>query len=257
MGEPSASTDERPMSLERVIFFSDAVFAIVITLLVLPIAAEGQLPQVYGGLAQQVWAMRPKILSFAISFLVIGQFWIAHHRMFDYVRRADQRLLWLNLVGLLTVSFLPFPSALLGAHNPPTDHFAVVFYAASMTIASLALTVTWLHALRAGLVDQTLDRHTARYFTTRTLLTSALFLVSVGAGFFFGYPAAILFWLVLLPAARILLARRHRRRQPLARHDRVSALLVRSIPIGLPDRVQSLCATVSMREAVGEDRRQD
>jgi hypothetical protein len=86
-----------------------------------------------------------------------------------------------------------------------------------MTVASLALTVTWLYALRSGLVDQTLDRHTARYLTTRTMLTSALFLVSVGAGFFFGYPAAILFWLVLLPAARILLARRHRRRQLLTR----------------------------------------
>lgn len=212
MGELSASTDGRPMSFERLVFFSDAVFAIVITLLVLPIVADVQLPEVHGGLARQVWALRPKILSFAISFLVIGQFWIAHHRMFDYVRRADQWLLWLNLVSLLTVAFLPFPSALLGIHSTPTDHFAVVFYAASMTIASLALTVTWLYALRAGLVDQTLDRYTARYLTTRTMLTSALFLVSVGAGFFFGMPAAILFWLVLLPAARILLARRHRRR---------------------------------------------
>jgi uncharacterized membrane protein len=217
MGESSASTDERPMGLERIIFFSDAVFAIVITLLVLPIAADVQLPEVHGGLAQQVWALEPKIVSFAVSFLVIGQFWIAHHRMFDYMRSADQQLLWLNLVSLLTISFLPFPSALLGAHSTPTDHFAVVFYAASMTVASLALTVTWLYALRSGLVDQTLDRHTASYLTTRTVLTSALFLVSVGGGFFFGYPAAMLFWLVLLPAARILLARRHRRRQLLTR----------------------------------------
>jgi uncharacterized membrane protein len=212
MGESSASTDGRPMSFERLVFFSDAVFAIVITLLVLPIVADVQLPEVHGGLARQVWALRPKILSFAISFLVIGQFWIAHHRMFDYVRRANQRLLWLNLVSLLTVAFLPFSSALLGIQSTPADHFAVVFYAASMTIASLTLTVTWLYALRAGLVDQTLDRYTARYFTTRTMLTSALFLVSVGAGFFFGMPAAMLFWLMLLPAARIMLARRHRRR---------------------------------------------
>ena len=213
MGQP-AGEGERSMGLERLVFFSDAVFAIVITLLVLPIAAEVDVPEAGGGgLARQVWALWPKVLSFVISFLVIGQFWIAHHRMFELVRRYDQRLLWLNLVALLTVSFMPFPTALLGVSSTPGDQFAVVFYAASMTAASAALSVTWLYLLRAGLVDQGLERRVARYLTTRALLTSALFLASVGAAFL-GLGAAIVFWLVLLPAARVLLARRHRRSSP-------------------------------------------
>jgi TMEM175 potassium channel family protein len=103
---------------------------------------------------------------------------------------------------------MPFPTALMGAHSTPGDHFAVVFYAASMTLASLALTSTWLHARRAGLLDQSLDRETATYLTTRTVFTTALFLASVGAAFLGGLRVAILFWLLLLPAARLLLARR-------------------------------------------------
>ena len=205
------------MGLERLAFFSDAVFAIVITLLILPISVDVALPEEHGGLAPQVLALWPKLLSFLISFLVIGQFWIAHHRMFEHVRRYDHALLWLNLVSLLTVSFLPFPTALLGAHSTSDDHFAVIFYAASLTVASVALTVTWLYALHVGgLVDETLDPSAATQFTMRSVLTSALFLVSAGAAFF-GLPAAMVFWLVLLPAVRMLLARRYRRRQRLAR----------------------------------------
>lgn len=123
MGVPPADAGERSTGLERLVYFSDAVLAIVITLLVLPIAPEVDLPEAGGGLARQVWALWPRVLSFVISFLVIGQLWIAHHRMFEVVRRYDQRLLWLNLVTLLTESFMPFPTALLGAHSTPSDHF--------------------------------------------------------------------------------------------------------------------------------------
>ena len=92
----------------------------------------------------------------------------------------------------------------------PSDHFPVVFYAASMTLASASLTATWLYVLRAGLVDRELDPRVARLFTARSLVTLAVFVASVGAAFL-GLRAAIGFWLVLLPAARVLLARRHRR----------------------------------------------
>src|SRR3954451_206688 len=93
-----APATEGSLGLERVIFFSDAVFAIVITLLVLPLTAEIELPEGARDLAQQVWELWPRVLSFVVSFLVIGQFWIAHHHMFTHVRRYDQALLWFNLV---------------------------------------------------------------------------------------------------------------------------------------------------------------
>jgi uncharacterized membrane protein len=208
MGMPPVSRDEGSMGLERLVFFSDAVLAIVITLLVLPLAAEVDLSE-GAGLAHQVWVLWPKMLSFVISFLVIGQFWIAHHRLFVLVRRYDQRLLWLNLIFLLTVSFMPFPTALVGANSTPHDHFAAVFYAASMTLASLALTCTGLYARRGGLLHRSVDRDTVTYLNARSVVTTALFLASVGAAFLGGLRAALPFWLILLPAARTLLARRH------------------------------------------------
>jgi uncharacterized membrane protein len=208
MGRPPASSDESSMGLERLVFFSDAVLAIVITLLVLPLAAEVDLPQ-GARLAHQVWALWPRMLSFVISFLVIGQFWISHHRLFVLVRRYDQRLLWLNLIFLLTVSFMPFPTALVGAHSTPQDHFAAVFYAASMTLASVTITGTALYATRAGLLDRSVDPGTVAYLNTRSVVTTALFLVSIGAAFLGGLRAGLLFWVLLIPAARVLLARRH------------------------------------------------
>ena len=91
--------EEMSVGLERMIFFSDAVFAIVITLLVLPLTAEIDLPEGGQDLTAHVWAQWPRVLSFLVSFLVIGQFWIAHHHMFEFIRGYDQGLLWLNLIS--------------------------------------------------------------------------------------------------------------------------------------------------------------
>jgi TMEM175 potassium channel family protein len=192
--------------MERLVFFSDAVFAIVITLLVLPLTAEIELPAEAQDLRHEVVQQWPKIVSFAVSFLVIGQFWIAHHNMFSLLRRFDPGLLWLNLIALLTVSFMPFPTAVLGARLEDSDTFPVMFYAASMTLSSIVLTAIWLYALRRHLVDTQLSPTAVRQFTARAFLTSAIFLLSVGAAFF-GLPVAVLFWLVLLPLGRFLIVR--------------------------------------------------
>ena len=203
---------EKSVGLERVIFFSDAVFAIVITLLVLPLTAEIELPEAGRDLAGHVWEQWPKVLSFLVSFLVIGQFWIAHHRMFEYVRRYDQGLLWFNLISLLTVSFMPFPTALIGARLETDTAFPAVFYAASMTLASITLTATWLYAVRKRLISPSASPSDIKAFTGRAFATSAIFLLSVGAAFF-GLLVAVLFWLVLLPVARTLIVRATSRRR--------------------------------------------
>jgi len=198
----AAAASQGP-SMERLVFFSDAVFAIVITLLVLPLTAELELPAEALDLRHEVAERWSKVVSFVVGFLVIGQFWIAHHNMFGLVRRFDPGLLWMNLMVLLTVSFMPFPTAVLGARLDETDSLPVVFYAASMTVSSIALTLTWLYARRRRLVDPDLPSAAVRQFTARALVTSAIFLLSIGAAFL-GLTAAVLFWLVLLPAGRIL-----------------------------------------------------
>jgi uncharacterized membrane protein len=195
---------DSPLGLERVIFFSDAVFAIVITLFVLPLAVEVNLPDGPGGLAGQVFGLWPRVVTFVISFLVVGQFWIAHHRIFNVVRRFDRRLIWFNLITLLLVAFMLFPAAVLGSHSTARDHFAVTFYAAAMTAASLAMSATWLYANRAGLV--TVGAATARVLDARAVATSAVVALSILMAWLLGLVAAVLCWLVLLPLARMALS---------------------------------------------------
>lgn len=213
VGPPPVEADqgEDPaLGFERMVFFSDAVFAIVITLLVLPLTAEINLPDGGHGLATQVLALWPRVLTFVISFLVVGQFWIAHHRNFGLIDRQDRALLWLNLISLLTVAFMPFPAALLGSHSTAHDAFPVVFYAASMTATSMALTVSWLYAVRHGLVRDSLSPARTHEISQRAVISSTVIALSIPAALL-GLPVALVFWLVVLPAARSLASRRRRR----------------------------------------------
>src|SRR5262245_64254481 len=140
-GEPPAGTGGRPptarallrlrstagnLEYDRVLFFSDAVFAIAITLLALDIRVP-DLPASRIDSGEVLRAAGPRILGFAISFVVIGLFWISHHTMFRYITALDRVITRLNLVFLGMVAFLPFPTSLLSAsstHQTP----ATVFY---------------------------------------------------------------------------------------------------------------------------------
>jgi uncharacterized membrane protein len=120
------------LGLERLIFFSDAVFAIAITLL----ALEIRLPA--GGeslndtqLFAQLIGMWHRYLAFFISFSVIGVFWISHHRKFRFIERYDRSLLMLNLLLLMMIAFIPFPSSII-SENP--NRTATIFYAVTMTL---------------------------------------------------------------------------------------------------------------------------
>jgi uncharacterized membrane protein len=123
-------------ALERMILFSDAVFAIVITLLVL----ELRTPALGAMASERDWLIAmanlvPHFGAFLLSFLVIGAIWMAHHRLFTLVQRYDERLLWPNLLLLLAVAFLPFTTTLLTTGSLASVPFA--FYAGSLLIAAL------------------------------------------------------------------------------------------------------------------------
>ena len=133
------------MSKQRLEAFSDGVFAIVITLLILEVhlPTEGELS--WAVLAQAL----PHVLAFILSFVLVGTYWIAHHNMWGFVGKVDRYLLWLNLVLLLTVVFIPFPAALLGAHL--TDPIAVTLYGLSLALVNAAGTCVWLYAMKRDL----------------------------------------------------------------------------------------------------------
>jgi uncharacterized membrane protein len=184
--------------LDRLIFFSDAVFAIVMTLLVLDI----RVPDVPSAAVQEVPALVfelwPKILSYVLSFLVIGLYWIGHHQTFRYVRSYDRTLLWLNLVFLLSISFIPFPTDLLGEYGEL--RFAVIFYAASLALARLLLALVWWYVFSGPIrTSDELDRGLAKFHLLRSLAIPAIFLLSIGIAFF-STNAAIASWVLLVVA---------------------------------------------------------
>jgi uncharacterized membrane protein len=125
-------------ALERMVFFSDAVFAIAMTLLVLNIPHPAPRQNVAAFLTTQ----DGKFVAFFISFWVIALFWMGHHRLFRFVREYDHGLIMLNLALLFCIAFLPYPSAILGDH--PSDVGATVFYAAAISVTGFAsASLTW------------------------------------------------------------------------------------------------------------------
>jgi uncharacterized membrane protein len=187
------------LEYDRVLFFSDAVFAIAITLLVVDI----RVPEVVPNAAHELHEARDRILSFAISFLVIGLFWIGHHRLFRYITALDRTLIFLNLLFLGTIAFLPYPTALLFAGNTKAPA-APVFYAACVAGAGLLELVVWLYAIRAkGLVPASVSPAFRRYETAQLLPTPVVFGLSIPVAFI--APGVAPFtWILLLPIGRIL-----------------------------------------------------
>jgi uncharacterized membrane protein len=127
------------LAFERVTFFSDAVIAIAITLL----AIEIRLPEVSGA-AELAWgllALWPKYLSFAISFLVIGSYWAAHHRKFIYLTHIDRTFIFINFLFLGLVAFVPFSTGVVGEYGDTP--IAQAFYAGSVALTGLVLAGLW------------------------------------------------------------------------------------------------------------------
>ncbi len=178
---------------ERVVAFTDGVFAIAITLLALPLT-DARLTD--SGLRDQLLALRHQLLSFVLSFLIIGRLWIAHHWMFRYIARIDGRLLALNLFFILCIAFLPFPTKVVGEHGNTTT--AAVFYAASMIAPYLLLAVIWYHASAGNqLLRVHVDWQLIRQWRRRLLVVPVLFVPSILVALASARAASVLWWLAL------------------------------------------------------------
>jgi uncharacterized membrane protein len=141
----SENAKEDSLGLERVVLFSDAVFAIAITLLILEVRAP-HLPEGAGNrdLVGALFGLLPKLIGYAVSFMVIGSMWIEHHRVFRYIGQYDDGLLWRNLVLLLTVGLMPFPTAVFSENH--TLGVGLAVYAACLGAVGVAKVWVWRHA---------------------------------------------------------------------------------------------------------------
>lgn len=181
MRQPGHSRGPRlERSPGRLVAFSDAVFAIAVTLLVLEI----QPPDDFAHLARGLGQLWPSYLAYALSFLLIGQVWVNHHVMFDRIRHVDRGVLFLNTVLLMDIAFLPFSTSLLAEALRAEQGLrtAVVFYGITLWTAALLFNVIWAHLRRAGLLSASLDAAAVRSIGNRF----ALALLWIGSGVIVG-----------------------------------------------------------------------
>ena len=176
------SVNDDKTGLERLAYFSDAVFAIAITLLALDIhlpvdAANLSNVQLRLNLVK-IW---PKYLSFIISFLVIGNFWISHHRRFSLITSYDNRLLALNLLVLMSIAFIPFSTSILSENGNRT---ATIFYALSIATTGLLTALLWWYASRDHrLIKANIDKELVRRNLFSILTVPGIFILSIGLTF--------------------------------------------------------------------------
>jgi uncharacterized membrane protein len=128
------------MTKNRLEAFSDGVFAIVITLLILDVRFPADKPLTL----ETLWGVAPHLWAFVLSFVIVGVYWVSHHNMLYFIRTVDRQLLWLNLTLLLLVVFIPFPAALLGQHAD--SELAVALYGINLMLVNAAGTAMWLYA---------------------------------------------------------------------------------------------------------------
>ena len=155
------------LSFERIVFFSDAVFAIVITLLVLEIKVPHLSENTEAALVSELVHLLPKFFGFVCSFFVVGLMWFEHHRIFRYIERFDSGLIWKNLIFLLFISFIPFPTALFSEYF--WSKAAFIMYVAVFGLAGLAKLAVWNHGVKHSLINSDANELLERRISRRSL----------------------------------------------------------------------------------------
>jgi uncharacterized membrane protein len=167
-GESEALVGLPPHRIEAL---ADGIFAVAMTILVL----ELHVPELGSGasdgrLLSALEDLLPKALSFVSGFVILGTLWIGHRYQFHYIRCSNRAILWINLVFLLAISFLPFVIALIGTHGPRP--VTCILYGATLVAAMTCLLVQWLYATRPSrpLVGHTLPPEVYAGLRNRVLM---------------------------------------------------------------------------------------
>jgi uncharacterized membrane protein len=185
--------NEASLEIERLVFFSDAVIAIAITLLAISIGLPaGVTPE---NLPREILNLMPQFGVYALSFIIIGNTWVIHHRIFRNIKRYDSSLIWINNFFLLCVAFLPVPSRVFGLY--PTQPAAIIFFNLSLIVTGLMQAAIWYYATeKHRLIDPTFSPALIRWGRIRNLIPIAVQLLSIALSFF-SPLLAILSWALI------------------------------------------------------------
>jgi uncharacterized membrane protein len=179
--------------VERINTLSDGVFAIVITLLVL----ELRVPEIPSQLVPEVLPMAlretlPKVASHVVSFVVLGIYWVGHHNMFMHIKRHDRVLLWLNILFLMCIASMPFPTGLIVQYGQ--SEWSIIVYAATLVATGLSLDLIWWYATsKRRLVNQDMSDDLVAFVHRRVLTAPAIYLIAIIISFVSINAAKLLF----------------------------------------------------------------
>lgn len=194
-----SAVDGGEVATTRLETLTDGVFAIAMTLLVLSIQIPDQLihPTSQDLLAQLV-SLWPKILSFIVSFIILGMFWVGHHTEFRYIKKLDHKLIWLNIFYLLFVSLLPFSAALLGLY--PENQVAVIVYGTHLIIMVLVHFFMWQHASHhTNLVVEDLDPRVNKLANRLAYVAVSAYAIAIALSFWQVNVSLIIYAIVPVP----------------------------------------------------------
>jgi uncharacterized membrane protein len=184
------------METGRVEAFSDGVFAIAITLLILAVGIEQSIAS--GSLQHQLLHLWPAYIAYGISFLTVGIMWVNHHQIFRHFQRVDRTLLLLNILLLMCISFTPFPTRVVADHaqNGADREAAAVLYGLTLTCTAICFFLVWIYGsrrlLRADTDMREVSGITRSYLPgapTYALATAVAFVSSVASLIMFGVIA--------------------------------------------------------------------
>jgi len=171
---------KKEFQLERLILFSDAVFAIAITLLVIEI----KIPEIHekpvtdNAVLHKLAELIPKFVGFLVSFLLIGQYWIVHHRMFSFVINFTDRLIWLNILFLFAIALMPFSTGFYSEYVLRGVVTPVIFYTANIALLGLANFLMWRYlSNQKNNLTENLTPALSKYFSLRALTVPIIFVI--------------------------------------------------------------------------------
>lgn len=192
------STASYGLSSMRIMTLADGVFAIVLTLLVLDIKAPEAVSE--AELISKLLALWPKLFSYIISFAILGIFWFGHHMEFHYIRRSDRIHIWLNLLFLVCIAFIPFSAALLGGNLD--NRIAIAIYGANLSAAGLVRYFHWRYITHGHrLVDVDMDVRIIRKVQRIFLIVPFAYLFATCISFI-NIPASLVLY-ALIPVLYI------------------------------------------------------
>jgi uncharacterized membrane protein len=184
------------ISRDRIITLTDAVLAIVMTLLVLEIVVP-QLSdsEIETELPKRLLELWPVIWSYATSFVILGFFWIGHDDQFHYIKRANKTLLWITIFYLLFIALIPFSTALIGEYGD--QQISVVIYGFNIIMGLIWANFQWKYATKEHrLVDSDLDPKFIVKMSRRLIVGLILYLIAIAVSFLNTQVSLILFMLI-------------------------------------------------------------